>query len=180
MCSEYKDAIFPSLLRRKRKSSHEWFLYYVDVIKIGIYWIKFIISSWFGLVSSLFNGATRKCKITSVGTVLCLCWPVLEESMLHGGEGVGVARFLGDLPGLSRCGEVQSGFYFSPFFSLLPKRHAHWFVGWCWALPRGRFEATGVQGPAPSSPSCTKEGLLSLVQGPPHLPSILQGHWQHS
>ena len=36
--------------------------------------------------------------------------------MLHGGEGVGVARFLGDLPGLSRCGEVQSGFYFSPFF----------------------------------------------------------------
>lgn len=116
MCSEYKDAIFPSLLRRKRKSSHEWFLYYVDVIKIGIYWIKFIISSWFGLVSSLFNGATRKCKITSVGTVLCLCWPVLEESMLHGGEGVGVARFLGDLPGLSRCGEVQSGFYFSSFF----------------------------------------------------------------
>ena len=31
----------------------------------------------------------KKCKITSVGLVLCLCLPVLAESKLRGGEGVG-------------------------------------------------------------------------------------------
>lgn len=89
------------------------------------------------------------------------CWPraccMVEKGM--------VARFLGSSrpePGLWR-GPVR--LLFLPLFPLLPKHHAHWLVGW--AFPGEDLKKSSMQGPSPSSPSCTKEGLLSLVQGLP-------------
>lgn len=180
MCSESKDARFPSLLMRKRKRL-SWMVFILCcVIKIWNIGLSLLFQVDLALFPAFLMGLWGNVKLHLLGwgcVCVCQCW---QRACYVVEKGLGVAGFLGDLLGLSHCREVWSGFYFSPFFCLLPKHHAHWLVGWCWVLPRGRFETTSVQGPSPSSPSCTKEGLLSLVQGPPHLPSLLQGHWQHS
>lgn len=136
------------------------------------YWIKFIISSWFGLVSSLFNGAMRKCKITSVGLVLRLCLPVLAESMLHGGEGVGGSWVPGGSSGLSHCREVQSGSYFSPFIPYFPNTMLTDLLGGVEFFPGEDLKQPVCRAPLPPHHPVLRKGFSPWSRGPPSpLPS---------
>lgn len=97
MCSEYKDARFPSLLMRKRKSSHEWFLYYVDVIKIWNIGLSLLFQVDLALFPAFLMGLWGNVKLHLLGwccVCVCQCWP---RACCMVEKGLGVAGFLGDL-----------------------------------------------------------------------------------
>ena len=149
MCSEYKDARFPSLLTRKHKSSHEWFLSYVEVIKIWNIGLSLLLQVDLALFPAFLMGLWRNVKLHLLGwccVCVCQCWPrasyVVEK-------GLGVAGFLGDLLGLSHCREVLSGFYFSPFFAYFPNTMLIDLLGGVEFFPREDLKQPVCRAPLP-------------------------------
>lgn len=94
--------------------------------------------------------------------------------MLHGGEGVGVARFLGDLPGLSRCGEVQSGFYFSPFFPYFLNAMRTDLWGGVELFPGEDLKQPACRAPLPPHHPVLRKGFSPWSRGLPVSPPFFR------
>ena len=174
MCSEYKDARFPSLLMRKYKSSHEWFLYYVDVIKIWNIGLSLLLQVDLALFPAFLMGLRRNVKLHLLGwccVCVCQCWPrasyVVEK-------GLGVAGFLGDLLGLSHCREVWSGFYFSPFFAYFPNTMLTDLLGGVEFFPGEDLKQPVCRAPLPPHHPVLRKGFSPWSRGLPISPPFFR------